>query len=100
MASPAGPKDDDSQCERVYERTLTLTLADARYNNIIIYGVKTSRVGDYTAFQEIIIILRSAEWRDVAQNSREVMQLVASPNVIEELVNSLFNDYYILWAPA
>ena len=73
-------------------------LADARFNNIIFTGVRTSGVGDYMGFPENNIILRSAEWRDVAQNSREVMQLVASPNVNDSLVNSLVIDYYILWA--
>ena len=34
-----------------------------------------------------------------AQKSREVMQLVASPNVIVDLVNSVNNDCHILWAP-
>ena len=79
---------------------MELTLADARYNNIIIYGVRTSRVGDYMGFREIIILLRSAEWRDCRGKVESKVQLVAPSNVIEELVNSLFNDYYILWAPA
>ena len=44
-------------------------------------------------FPENNELLRSAEWRDVAQNSREMVQLVAPSNVIDQLVNSLVNDY-------
>ena len=70
-----------------------LTLAAARFNNNIITELKTSRVGDYMGFPENNKILRSAESATLRRIVESKVQLVAPSNVIDQLVNSLVNDY-------